>query len=206
MSDKNIHQRLMSVQSKLIAPKTQYNKFGKYKYRSLEDIMEAVKPLLAEHGLTLIVSDSVHEIGGRVYIQASARLVNVDMPSESVEAMAMAREPENKKGMDEAQISGSTSSYARKYCLNGLFAIDDCKDADHQNGDPMINTPKQQQPHGLTEGQKAWLSKYCEGQGITTNDAKAELMKKYSFTMDTDPVLFAEIANKMYADAEANGK
>jgi hypothetical protein len=140
MSDK-IYQKLINVQSALRAPKTQYNNFGKYKYRSLEDVVEAVKPLLAEHKLTMTISDTIREIGGRIYLQADAQVVNAENPEEIITASAIAREPATKKGMDEAQISGASSSYSRKYCLNGLFAIDDCKDADSQNNDPMRNTP-----------------------------------------------------------------
>lgn len=126
----NIFQKLSSVQVALKAPKNQYNSFGKYHYRNLEDIVEAVKPLLLENGLTITISDTPIAIGDRIYIMATATLTNVEKPDETITANAYARESEKKKGMDDAQLSGATSSYARKYCLNGLLMIDDCKDID----------------------------------------------------------------------------
>ena len=114
------------------APKGQTNKFGGYRYRSAEDILEALKPLLGEWGCSLVIQDEMVEVGGRVYVKASANLI--DNESESVlSTSAFAREAEAKKGMDDAQITGSASSYARKYALNGLFAIDDTKDPDATN-------------------------------------------------------------------------
>ncbi len=126
----NIYEKLNLVQSQLKAPKGQYNSFGGFKYRSLEDIVEGVKPLLSEHGLSLTLSDTVKLIGDRFYIEATATLVNVEQPDEKIITTALARESLEKKGMDSSQITGSTSSYARKYCLNGLFNIDDTKDSD----------------------------------------------------------------------------
>lgn len=123
-------QRLLKVQSELIAPKNQLNKFGGYKYRSQEDILQAVKPLLAEHDLYLVLCDEIENIEGRFYVKAVATIF--DAIENTVVAMnsAFAREPEAKKGMDDSQITGTASSYARKYALNGLFLIDDTKDAD----------------------------------------------------------------------------
>lgn len=123
-----IVEQLKNVQSKLKAPKGQYNSFGKYKYRSCEDILEAVKPLLAEEGLILTLSDEVVWIGDRFYVRATATVENTD--GEVKHNAAYAREEEAKKGMDGSQITGTSSSYARKYALNGLFLIDDTKDAD----------------------------------------------------------------------------
>lgn len=122
---------LNQIQTKLKAPKNQFNKFGGYKYRSLEDITEAVKPHLAELGCALLINDVIEVIGDRHYVKATATLINPE--GQSIEVSAYAREPMVKKGMDEAQITGATSSYARKYALNGLFAIDDTKDADATN-------------------------------------------------------------------------
>jgi hypothetical protein len=121
---------LTNVQSRLKAPKGQTNSFGNYKYRSCEDIVEAVKPLLFEHGAYLNVSDTIELIGDRYYVKATAA---VHSAAGDISATAYAREPLAKKGMDEAQVTGATSSYARKYALNGLFAIDDTKDADSQD-------------------------------------------------------------------------
>ena len=120
--------KLNEIQQKLKAPKNQYNSFGKYKYRNQEDILEAVKPLLGES--TIIIEDEIVNIGERYYVKATATLREGD---ESVTATAYAREAEIKKGMDESQITGATSSYARKYALNGLFLIDDTKDADNSD-------------------------------------------------------------------------
>lgn len=124
-------EELVKIQSELKAPKNNYNSFGKYKYRSAEGILEAVKPLLKENGCYLTLSDDVQEVGGRIYIKATARITNKDQ--QHVEVSAYAREEETKKGMDASQITGTASSYARKYALNGLFAIDDTKDADALN-------------------------------------------------------------------------
>jgi len=124
--------QLVLIQGELKAPKGQTNKFGGYSYRSAEDILEAVKPLLQKHNCDLTLSDDIVEVGGRVYVKATARLVSHN-PFSEVETTAYAREAENKKGMDDAQITGSASSYARKYALNGLFCIDDTKDPDATN-------------------------------------------------------------------------
>lgn len=121
---------LSEIQAKVKAPKNQTNDFGKYKYRSCEDIVEAVKPIINPLGFWLIISDSIELVGNRFYIKATATLTN---GTESYSTSAFAREEETKKGMDGAQVTGSASSYARKYALNGLFAIDDTKDSDHSN-------------------------------------------------------------------------
>ena len=118
---------LIEVQKKLKAPKNQYNSFGKYNYRSAEDILEAAKPLCCEHDLLLTLSDEVVAIGDRIYVKATASVTN---GTEAVTVTAFAREEAEKKGMDGSQITGTASSYARKYALNGLFCIDDTKDAD----------------------------------------------------------------------------
>lgn len=128
---KEFYVRLAEIQRTLNAPKGQYNSFGKYHYRSCEDILEGVKPLL--NGLFLSISDEIVLIGDRYYVKATATITDGETTHS---ASAMAREAVDKKGMDDAQITGATSSYARKYCLNGLFGIDDSKDADtdeHKN-------------------------------------------------------------------------
>ena len=132
MSENNIRQKLQGIQSSLKAPKGQTNKFGGYSYRSAEDILNAVKPLLNEWNCTLVINDEIVEVAGRVYVKANASLADSDS-EEVITAQSFAREAETKKGMDEAQITGSASSYARKYSLNALFAIDDTKDADATN-------------------------------------------------------------------------
>ena len=126
-----IHEKLSQIQSKLNAPKGQYNSFGKYHYRNCEDILQALKPILLEHKCHVSLSDEVVMAGNRFYIKATATIT--DSENNSFSTTAFAREAESKKGMDESQVTGSTSSYARKYALNGLFAIDDNKDADTLN-------------------------------------------------------------------------
>ena len=130
--NKNIRQKLQGIQSSLKAPKGQTNKFGGYKYRSCEDILTALKPLLAEWGCSLTISDQIIEVSGRIYVKALANLLDNDTDA-GIPVAGFAREAETKKGMDDAQITGSASSYARKYALNGLFAIDDTKDPDATN-------------------------------------------------------------------------
>ena len=121
--------KLIKIQEELKAPKSNYNNFGKFNYRSCEDILEAVKPLCVKNGCVLILTDEIQQIGNRHYVRATAELFDQES-GDKVQATAFAREAENKKGMDEAQVSGTTSSYARKYALNGLFCIDDAKDSD----------------------------------------------------------------------------
>lgn len=128
-------EKIVAIQSELKAPKGQYNSFGKYNYRSCEDILEGVKPLLAKHGLVLTIQDDIELIGDRYYVKA---ITTITDGKESISTSAYARESLDKKGMDASQVTGATSSYARKYALNGLLAIDDTKDADS-----MDNSKKQ---------------------------------------------------------------
>jgi len=137
---KEFYAKLADIQAHLNAPKNQYNNFGKYKYRSCEDILEGVKPLL--NGLFLSITDEVVLIGDRYYVKATATITD---GVNSHSASAMAREEESKKGMDSAQVTGATSSYARKYCLNGLFGIDDAKDADTDEHKHQQNSASQKQ-------------------------------------------------------------
>ena len=144
----NIYEKLLKAQVELKAPKGQYNSFGKYKYRSCEDILEALKPVLDKLKLTLFISDEIVEVGGsyklekkdetvetvgRKYVKATITLVNIEKPDEIIKTSAVAREEETKKGMDGSQITGASSSYARKYALNGMFMIDDTKDNDNSD-------------------------------------------------------------------------
>ena len=123
-------EKLVKIQNELKAPKNQFNAFGKYKYRNQEDILEAVKPLLYKHGLTLTITDKIHEVGSLIYVQAEAIITDGEL---HVSTTAQAGIDPNRKGMDIAQSFGSSSSYARKYALNGLFLIDDTKDSDSTN-------------------------------------------------------------------------
>ena len=127
-----IIEKLAIIQQELIAPKNQYNSFGKYNYRSCEDILEGLKPCLMKVGAAVTVSDEIVQIGERYYIKATATLHDIET-ADSVSNTAYAREEDSKKGMDSSQVTGATSSYARKYALNGLFCIDDVKDADSRD-------------------------------------------------------------------------
>lgn len=141
---------LIEIQAKLKAPKKQFNSFGNYKFRSCEDILEAVKPLLQEQNCTLLLSDSIELVGDRYYVKAQAAIMNESGASVSVTGYA--REEESKKGMDSSQITGTASSYARKYALNGLFCIDDTQDADTQKPVKKAVKPKEE----LTPEHKNW--------------------------------------------------
>ena len=138
-----VSKALVAIQSELKAPKNQYNSFGKYNYRSAEDILEAVKPLLNKHNATLYLSDEIITVADRVYLKTTATFE--DEEGTTIQTSACAREPQDKKGMDDSQITGTASSYARKYCLNGLFLIDDTKDADtdEYKKQTTANAPKQ---------------------------------------------------------------
>lgn len=128
--EKQLYDKLILMQSELKAPKSNYNDFGKYSYRSCEDILEAVKPLCKKYRALLTLTDDIEVIADRVYVKARAILRDVDDYNTAIEVQAFAREPSEKKGMDSSQVTGTASSYARKYALNGLFCIDDTKDAD----------------------------------------------------------------------------
>ena len=128
-----LKEKLMLIQSELKCPKDQFNSFGKYHYRSTESILEGLKSLLLKYKATLIISDEIVQIGDRYYVKATAELVDAEKEIETIISTGYAREEETKKGMDSSQITGSASSYARKYALNGLFAIDDTKDSDATN-------------------------------------------------------------------------
>lgn len=147
---------LINIQNELKAPKGNYNSFGKYRYRSCEDILEAVKPLCNKHHAVLTLSDTVECIGQRYYIKATAKLSD---GKDTVEVTAYAREAESKKGMDDSQITGTASSYARKYALNGLFCIDDTKDADT---DEYAQKQKAEDNKPITDKQVDELVSLCD--------------------------------------------
>lgn len=132
METNNVYIKLVNIQSTLKAPKSQFNSFGKYNYRSCEDILEGLKPILKEEKALVILDDNIVQIGNRFYVEATATLIDAET-GEKISVKALAREDETKKGMDLAQVTGSVSSYARKYALNGLFCIDDTKDSDATN-------------------------------------------------------------------------
>lgn len=157
-------EKIVAIQSELKAPKGQYNSFGKYNYRSCEDILEGVKPLLAKHGLVLTIQDSIELIGDRYYIKATATITD---GKENVSTSAYARESLDKKGMDASQVTGATSSYARKYALNGLLCIDDTKDAD-----TMDNSKKPVQQTQETVYNWQTLKARATQGGISEDDLK----------------------------------
>ena len=179
---------LVEIQSSLKAPKGQYNKFGKYAYRSCEDILEAVKPLANKLNCSVLLSDRIVLVGDRIYVEATATLFK---DSENVvESTALAREPLSQKGMNEAQITGSASSYARKYALNGLFAIDDTKDSDTdeytkqttKSSAKTVSKPK-------AKGRISDLSKVEAFLKKDRNGALKALMDNYSISKDEVKVL-----------------
>ena len=177
----SVYEKLSKVQSELKAPKGQYNSFGKYKYRSCEDILEAVKPLNAKHGVVLTVGDEVVEISNRFYVKATATLVDIES-GEKIINTALAREDDAKKGMDGSQITGTASSYARKYCLNGLFCIDDTKDADtdeyrhQQERKPQENKPQERQYVKVVNGRTAVIN--SNGEYVAIEDLTVEQLEK----------------------------
>lgn len=128
----SVYEKLLSVQSELKAPKSQFNKFGGYQYRSCEDILEALKPICVKHKALTKISDEIIYVEGRHYVKATVTFIDIE-DGQKIESYGLAREEESKKGMDGSQITGSSSSYARKYALNGMFAIDDTKDSDSTN-------------------------------------------------------------------------
>jgi len=170
----NIYEKLQVIQARLKAPKDQYNSFGKYKYRNVESIYEAVKPLLSEVKATLTVSDVIEEVSGRFYIMSTATLTDCENPGDRVQAVAYAREAQDKKGMDDSQVTGSTSSYARKYALGGLLCIDS-GEADADSWNAGSDQPKER------EKPKAKAApKQAEPQpaSTATNEAEIDYIKE----------------------------
>ena len=178
----NLYEKLSAIQSKLKAPKNQYNNFGKYNYRSCEDILEGLKPLLLEYKATVTLSDEIKQIGDRYYLEATATFVDTEK-GDKIEVKALAREDETKKGMDLAQVTGSVSSYARKYALNGLFAIDDTKDSDATNKHDHDKDKPSQSPDiwnnsKLSEKQISRLYAIAYSKGIDKDTVKKHVFKK----------------------------
>lgn len=177
----SIYTTLTEIQNELKSPKNQYNSFGKYKYRSCEDTLEALKPLLLKHKATLIINDEIQETGTRIYVKAICTFVVGD---EKIQTTAYAREEESKKGMDGSQVTGASSSYARKYALNGLFLIDDTKDADT---DEFKEQSKKKQESGskskgqeLTKEQINILYSMASEKGFTQKDIQNVISKSFN--------------------------
>lgn len=163
--------KLLNMQQELKATKSQYNSFGKYSYRSCEDILEAVKPLLAKNKCILTLEDRVELIGDRYYIKAIAILEDAESEGK-IEKWAMAREQSEKKGMDESQVTGAASSYARKYALNGLFCIDDNKDADTDEQKRVVNAAEKLEPKTISKEQIDYIKNYIEKNKIAEDFLK----------------------------------
>ena len=164
-------EKVVDIQTRLKAPKGQYNSFGKYMYRSAEDILEALKPLLQEHSLILKLSDELMLIGERYYVKATASLYD---GTASMEVSAYAREDKDKKGMDGSQITGTASSYARKYALNGMFLIDDTKDAD--TDEHKRQQEQQAKPSDYMQPVREWWPAFSS-LFIDSNEAMGNLLK-----------------------------
>ena len=158
----NIYEKLSHIQNELKCNKNQFNKFGGYAYRSCEDILEAVKPLLKKEKVVLTISDELQYIGNRYYIKATATLIDTESEA-TISNSAYAREEETKKGMDGSQITGASSSYARKYALNGLFGIDDNKDSDTTN----IQSKEEKEDKKASPKQIELIQKYYQGENLT---------------------------------------
>ena len=177
----NLHEKLIAIQNELRAPKNQYNSFGKYKYRSAEDILEAVKPLLKKHNLSLYISDQVHEAGSLIYIESGCVVTDPET-GDRISSQGQAGIDPNKKGQDLSQCFGSSSSYARKYALNGMFLIDDTKDADATNTHGKTEVTKKVTKKKLTADIKKQM---IEAVGKGHKDAVYDkLVNTYSATED----------------------
>ena len=185
MADKlNVWQKMNRVQVELKAPKNQYNNFGKYKYRSCEDILEGLRPLKEKYNFLVLLSDSHEYSEGRHYIKARVQFVDCDT-GEKIEAEGLAREEEVKKGMDSSQITGSASSYARKYALNGLFAIDDTKDADAtNNGTQPTTQAKKSNSTGMTNQHLNKLFELGVKKGYSQEKVRQQVVKKFNKTAE----------------------
>ena len=192
-----VGEKLVTIQRELKAPKKQVNKFGNYKYRSCEDILEAVKPLVTRENCTLTITDEVVQVGERYYVKATATIVDNDNPESSRTVSAYAREPEDKKGSDPSQITGAASSYARKYCLNGLFLIDDTKDADVTNTGKK-SAPKVEESEELKALKKQIVEK-CTELGGTKNEDILKLVRDKSYGNPNN--IKTEEAAKKYLEA-----
>lgn len=172
----NIHLKLANIQSQIKAPKSEYNEFGKFNYRTAEDILAAAKPLLKEHNLVITLRDDIELIGDRFYVRS---IVRISDGTSAIETSSYAREPQEKKGMDSSQITGSTSSYARKYALAGIFGLDDEADADAD----ITEKQEKLNPDRFTKAPKRDLGGYVinygkENKGKTFNEAGKDEVKK----------------------------
>ncbi len=186
---KTIHEVLNDIQVHLKAPKSQYNSFGKYSYRKCEDILEGLKPMLKEHGATLVITDDVVAVLDRVYVKATA-VFALSRDDNCITSTAFAREPLSRKGMDDSQLTGATSSYARKYALNGLFCIDDTADADTKD-----NT--EETAHRFKKGEADEILRQCLD--CIDRDDAMELNKiLHESCLDDKGVVDENVRNKVW--------
>jgi hypothetical protein len=201
----NIYEKLLAIQQELKAPKSQYNKFGNYNYRNCEDILEAVKPINQKHKAVLVITDRIFETQGRFYVEANAILTDIEKPEDRIIVQAFARESEEKKGMDSSQVTGATSSYARKYALNGLYNIDDNKDADSMdNGDEgkktSVRTPKVTTPQKpVRQEGKITAEQVIVLKGLLTPERTPKLLGYYNIEKleDLPSAKYAEALNTL---------
>lgn len=185
---KEVYSKLLKCQLQLKAPKSQFNRFGNFAYRSCEDILEAAKPVMNKYGATVLLSDEIEMIGNRWYVKATATFIDVET-GESISVTACAREAETKSGMDASQITGSASSYARKYALNGLFDIDDSKDADTgDNGGSK---------HKVTKAQALEITNALKAKFGGEAKAKLKEITGYNTTTEIPAYKFTEIMGKL---------
>ena len=179
--------KLMMIQAELKAPKNQRNNFGKYNYRNCEDILNALKPHLMKYKCVVLLTDELAVIGSRFYVRATAQLVDTES-NNTISVNAYAREEETKKGMDGSQITGSASSYARKYALNGLFAIDDTKDSDFTNNgtpQPKYQAPPKQEPPQLPIQQvKFEINNVARKKGVKSSEVLNEVQQKVKYKIN----------------------
>lgn len=192
MEELSLVQKVVLVQDELKAPKGQFNKFGNYKYRSCEDIVESVKPILKKYGIMLNLSDEMVLIGDRYYIKAVAGLTD---GTDVIQSVAFAREPQDLKGMSESQITGTASSYARKYALNGLLAIDDTKDPDTDEFATQTGKEPKQEPKA-TPNQINYLLKAYTGENLEKLLKANNISKIEDLPMTKASELISKLSNK----------
>jgi hypothetical protein len=209
MAKNKLLSSLCVVQKELKAPKNQYNSFGKYNYRSCEDILQAARPLCNDNGLILTVSDDVVQIGTRFYVKATSKVTDIET-GESLENVAYAREDESKKGMDSCQLTGACSSYARKYSLCGLFAIDDTKDADTEAYKNQANAyqTSQNRPQATQKPSKGNNTTHADNERVKAMKALTDEMNRIGLTGQEVSAIaglkFEKVSTKDMTTAEIN--
>lgn len=199
----NIYEKLSKIQEQLKAPKNRVNTFANFNYRSCEDILEEVKPICRDNGAVLVVTDDIVNLGDRYYIKGIATLIDLENPEDRIQGQAFAREALDKTKMDDSQITGTASSYARKYALNGLFNIDDTKDADTDEFVKVMN--KENKPEKIDEKKNKALVASIENAGIR-DEKVMEILKQYGYENTKDILLkdYMKIVNKFKELKEVN--